>query len=171
MRFSETQRFAGWIRAVVLLPVVIVGGLAVVLGTGGPVAAALVAAVAAVLSAAVAVPTLLMRLVIEVDGARLHVRVEKRQLPVPFLPPDQHIELADVARAEIHTYRALTDREYWGTHFWGLATGRCGRAFLYLMKGGPGVQLELRDGTRVLVGSTRPQALMDALEFRDVPVS
>ena len=81
------------------------------------------------LFAALAMPTLLMRLVIDVDESRLHIRIEKHQLLVPFLPPtDQHIELADIVRAEIHTYRALTDREYWGRHVrawaWAAAAAR-----------------------------------------------
>lgn len=70
-----------------------------------------------------------------------------------------------IVRAEIHTYRALSDREYWGTHFWGLGTGMRGRAFLYLMKRGRGVRLELRDGTRLLVGSRRPEALTGAISL------
>jgi len=82
---------------------------------------------------------------------------------VPFLPPAQRIELQDIAQCELHTYRALEDREYWGRHFWGLGAGRRNRAFLYLMKGGPGVRLELRDGTRLLVGSARAEALLRAI--------
>ena len=164
MRFAETQRFAGWIRAIVVLPVVVGGGLAVASVIDGSVGAALVAGALAALFAALAVPTLRMKLVVGVDERRLHIRVEAPRLAVPLLPPvDQSIDLSDIVRAEIHTYRALSDREYWGKHFWGLATGRGGRSLLYLMKGGSGVRLELRDGTRLLLGSARPHALTDVL--------
>jgi hypothetical protein len=167
MHFAETQRFAAWIRGAVLLPVVAAAGLALALAIDGALGGAIVAAVLAALFAALALPTILMRLVVELDARQLRLHIESSGLPAPCLPPaDQRIALSDIARCEVHTYRALADREYWGSHFWGLGTGRRGRAFLYLMKGGPGVQLDLRDGTRLLVGSARPHALADAISLQ-----
>jgi hypothetical protein len=75
--------------------------------------------------------------------------------------------LSDISHYEVRTYRALRDREYWGNHFWGLGTAFRGGAHLYTMNTGilrgTGVQLQLRGGERILVGSEHPEALASAI--------
>jgi len=66
------------------------------------------------------------------------------------------IPLKNVVRAYPRTYNALL--EYGG---WGIRVGRDGRAFN--MRGGLGVQLVLRSGQRVLIGSQRPEELADVI--------
>lgn len=88
---------------------------------------------------------------------RLETRVEKDMLSVrltPFGP--RRIALGDVVRAEVRTYHPL--REYGG---WGIRWGRDGMA--YNARGNRGVQLELKDGRRVLIGSQEPERLLAAV--------
>ncbi len=62
----------------------------------------------------------------------------------------------DIESAEACTYRPIA--EYGG---WGVRSGRGGKA--YNVSGNRGVQLVLRDGRRVLVGSRRPEDLLEAM--------
>ena len=56
------------------------------------------------------------------------------------------------ARIEVVTYRPIAD---YG--FWGIRAGRDGERAL-IARGNRGVRLELTDGTRLLIGSQRPEA-------------
>ncbi|MCC7421529.1 MAG: hypothetical protein IT428_14690 [Planctomycetaceae bacterium] len=88
---------------------------------------------------------------------RLETRVEDGVLSVrltPFRP--RRIALSDVVRAEVRTYHPI--REYGG---WGIRWGRGGMA--YNARGNQGVQLELKDGRRVLIGSQEPERLLAAV--------
>jgi hypothetical protein len=156
------------VKAVVLLPVLLFGAGAVVTWIEGPPGAAIAATVLALLFALVAVPNFLLRLVTTVDSERLHVRIEPLALPLPFLPPRvRDVPLSEISRCEIRTYKALSDRQYWGRHFWGLGTGRGGSHYIYLMKAGAlsgrGVELDIRNGHTLLLGSARPEELAGAI--------
>ena len=59
---------------------------------------------------------------------------------------------------EVVTYRPIAD---YG--FWGIRSGRDGERAL-IARGNRGVRLELNDGTKLLIGSQRPEALALALE-------
>ena len=79
-----------------------------------------------------------------VDGDGIHIRtlyVVRRKLP-----------FAEIESAEAVVYRPL--RDYGG---WGLRLGPAGKA--YNMKGNRGVQLRLKNGGGVLVGSGRSEEL------------
>lgn len=67
-----------------------------------------------------------------------------------------HIRPDEIASAEVRTYRPI--REYGG---WGLRYGPGGWA--YNARGDRGVQLVLRDGRRVLIGSGRAEELLAAI--------
>src|SRR5947209_5803763 len=78
---------------------------------------------------------------------RLTIRVDHRHLQVRFFPLlKRAIPLEDIARWEARTYRPIL--EYGG---WGLRHSWKGRA--YNVSGNRGVQLEMADGKRVLLGS------------------
>ena len=166
--FEETQHFARWIRVIVLLPVAALGCLSLALFVEGSTRSALIPGGLALVFLVLAVPNWVMKLVTKLDARHLHLRLDPTGLPMPFLPPRvQDIRLSDISHCEVRTYRALSDREYWGNHFWGLATAFRGRAYLYLMNtgilSGTGVQLQLRGGERILVGSDHPEALASAI--------
>jgi hypothetical protein len=80
------------------------------------------------------------RLVTEVRTDGLYVRFS------PFHRRPRRIAPEEIASCEARTYRAI--REYGG---WGIHSGRSGRA--YNVRGDRGVQLVLRDGRRLLIGS------------------
>lgn len=168
LHFEETQHFARWIRVTVLVPVAVLGCLSLALLVEGSSRSALVPAGLALVFLFLAVPNFVMKLVTKLDTRHLHLRLDPPALPMPFLPPRvQDIPLADIDHCEVRTYRALSDREYWGNHFWGLGTAFRGGAYLYLMNtailSGTGVQLDLRGGERILVGSDHPEALASAI--------
>jgi hypothetical protein len=66
--------------------------------------------------------------------------------------------LGSIVRLEVVSYRPLAD--YWG---WGIRSGRDGERVLNA-RGNRGVRLELADGTRLLIGSQRPEELALVLE-------
>lgn len=68
------------------------------------------------------------------------------------------VPIAAVRRLEVVTYRPLAD--YGG---WGIRSGRDGERVLNA-RGNRGVRLELSDGTRLLIGSQRPEDLALAIE-------
>jgi hypothetical protein len=91
---------------------------------------------------------LIARLITEVRPGELSVRV------FPFR--GSRIALSEVAEAEVREY--VAQREFGG---WGVRNGRSGKA--YSAYGNIGVQLRLRDDTRILVGSQRAEELGDVL--------
>ena len=92
-----------------------------------------------------------MGLVTEVTGGQLRVRLW------PF--PSKTYALADIESAEVRAYRPI--REYGG---WGLRFGPSGMA--WNAYGDRGVQLVLRSGRRVLIGSQDAEALARAIQAR-----
>ena len=68
------------------------------------------------------------------------------------------IELAEIENAEVRDYSAM--REFGG---WGIRIGRDGRA--YNAYGNQGVQLTLAGGSRILIGTQRPEELLAALRL------
>ena len=67
---------------------------------------------------------------------------------------DRHDSLA----SKSSTYRPIAD---YG--FWGIRSGRDGERAL-IARGNRGVRLELTDGSKLLIGSQRPEALAPAIE-------
>ncbi|MBW3623816.1 MAG: hypothetical protein KY468_10465 [Armatimonadetes bacterium] len=92
-----------------------------------------------------------VRLVTEVREDGLYVRF------FPFHLRPNKAAPEDLLRWEAVTYSPL--REYGG---WGIRYGRNGKA--YNVSGNRGVQLEFRDGRRILIGSQRPEELAAALD-------
>jgi hypothetical protein len=89
-----------------------------------------------------------MRLVTEVRDDGVHVRF------APFTR--RTIAFTDIEDLTVRTYRPL--REFGG---WGIRYGW--RANAYNVSGNRGVQLALREGKPLLLGSQRPEALADAI--------
>lgn len=92
-----------------------------------------------------------MKMVTEVRSDGLYVR---------FFPlTHQKIAFGDITRCEVRTYNPI--REFGG---WGIRYRRGGKA--YNVSGNRGVQLELLNGKRLLVGSQRPEELVQAIEAK-----
>lgn len=92
-----------------------------------------------------------LRLVTEVrdDGVYIHYRPLTRT----------RIAFEDIASCQARTYRAV--REYGG---WGIKYGPSGKA--YNVSGNRGVQLEFRNGSRLLIGSQKADQLAEAITAR-----
>lgn len=102
----------------------------------------------------VAFPTFfcLMNLTTEVRGDGLYFRF------FPFHRSFRRIPWEEMKEYGVRTYSALKD--YGG---WGIRYGREGKA--YNVSGNHGVQLELSNGDRVLIGSQRPEEFLGAMEL------
>jgi hypothetical protein len=168
--FEEVQHFSLWIKGIALLPCVVLGCLLVLLWVEGLAFSpgALVLGALVILLILLAIPNFILRLASTLDSSHLHLKILPSELPVPFLPPrTKSVLLDDISHWEVRIYKPLLDREYWGTHFWSLGSAFGGRRHLYLMKVNPvygrGVQLQLKSGERLLVGSERPEELAGAI--------
>ena len=168
--FEEAQRFPLWIKAIVLLPVVVFGYPTILLWPEGSrfVYIALIFTVLTLFFLFLAVPNFIIKLVTRVDSSHLYLRIYPLKLPVPFLPPRvRDVPLKDISHWEVHSYRPLSNKEYWGRHFWSLGSAFGGGRYLYIMKVNPlsgrGVELQLRSGERLLIGSKHPEELADAI--------
>ena len=76
-----------------------------------------------------------------------------------FIPTYRRFVLiGSIQKIEVVSYRPLAD--YVG---WGVLTGRDGERVLNA-RGNRGVRIDLIDGTRLLIGSQRPEALAVAIE-------
>jgi hypothetical protein len=168
--FQEAQGFPLWIKAIALLPVVALAFPAILMWMEGSrfVPIALIFTALALFFLLLAVPNFVIELVTRLDASHLYLRIYPLKLPVPFLPPRVwNVSLRDITHWEVRTYRSLFDREYWGTHFWSLGRAFGGGGYLYMMQVNPlsgrGVQLRLRSGERLLIGSKHPEALASAI--------
>jgi hypothetical protein len=68
------------------------------------------------------------------------------------------VPIGTIRSIDVVTYRPIAD---YG--FWGIRTGHDGERAL-IARGNRGVRLELADGTRLLIGSQRPEALASAMD-------
>jgi hypothetical protein len=168
--FEEEQYFTPWMKGIALLPVIVFGYPTILMWLGGSrfVPTALFFSALTLFFVLLAVPSFLIELVSTLDSSHLHLRLYPLKLPIPFLPPRvRDVPLKDITYWQVRTYRPLLDREYWGTHFWSLGSAFGGGGYLYMMKANPlsgrGVQLQLRSGERLLIGSKDPEALARAI--------
>jgi hypothetical protein len=147
VQYREVQRFPFWM---VGLPCGIVLGivLACWLVAGLPTEALVTFLSAFCFVILLCVLVLALRLVTEVDEGG--VRILLTPLAHRRIRPDE------IDAAYVRTYRPLW--EYGG---WGIRWGWAGRA--YNARGNRGVQLVLKDGARVLIGSQQPDELLSAI--------
>ncbi len=93
--------------------------------------------------------------------ARLDVRISTERIRFRFYPFHlQHREIfwEEVEKAALKTYSPL--REYGG---WGIRWGRKGKAFN--VAGRDGLQLELTEGRRLLLGTQKREELEEAMAY------
>jgi hypothetical protein len=145
--FREEQRFTPVITVLGVIAVVV--GLAMLLVPGLLRAGLMLAATGGLTILIFAV----LKIVTEVRDDGLYVRL----FPLPF----RHIAWDKIQSHRVRTYHPLL--EYGG---WGIRFGISGKA--YSARGNRGVQLVLRSGRRVLIGSQMPESL-DAAMANFVP--
>ena len=92
-------------------------------------------------------------------AGRLDVTLTRDRLDVNFFPfRHKRIPLADILSAQPRTFSPLA--EYGG---WGLRWSVLGNGWGYFLRGNRGVQLVLRDRSKMLVGSQQPDQLSAAI--------
>ena len=95
-------------------------------------------------------------------SAKLITEVRNDGVYIKFFPLHwsfHEITFRELKRYEVRTYKPI--REYGG---WGIRKGRHGDA--YNMRGNKGVQLELYNNKRILIGSIHPEELYQAIHTR-----
>jgi hypothetical protein len=99
----------------------------------------------------IGLPVLLltMRLIVEVHPGHISIRY------VPLLR--RRIPTAEIAHFRARSYRPILEYGGWGIKGW--SRGR----IAYNVRGNRGVELELRDGRQVMIGSQRADELEEAL--------
>jgi hypothetical protein len=89
----------------------------------------------------------------------LIVEVRHSSLLIRFSPLiKRNVPLSDIIGCDVRTYRPII--EYGG---WGIRRSWRGKGKAYNVKGNRGVQLKLRDGESILIGSQRPEELEAAM--------
>lgn len=91
-----------------------------------------------------------MKLTTDVDQDGIHIRF------FPFLR--KKIPFSQITHFKAHTYRPLV--EYGG---WGIRYGGTKKGWAYNISGNEGVQLELSDGKKILIGSRIAPELEEAI--------
>lgn len=89
---------------------------------------------------------------------KLLIEVYPDQVLVQFQPLiTRRIPVADIERLQLRTYHPIKEYGGWGIKGWSLDK------LAYNARGNQGVELTLRDGRSVMLGSQQAQALADAI--------
>ena len=89
---------------------------------------------------------------------RLTVQVDTEAVRIRFFPLwKKTIHLGDIVRWEARTYRPILEYGGWGIRY------TLNRGMAYNVSGNQGVQLELANGKRILIGSQRAEELARAI--------
>jgi hypothetical protein len=92
-------------------------------------------------------------------STKLVTEVTADQLVIRYRPMTRrNIPLAEIEQATARTYRPVSEYGGWGVKGWSR------RNIAYNVSGNRGVQLVLKDGRRVLVGSQRAEELAQVIE-------
>ncbi|MEQ8187089.1 MAG: DUF6141 family protein [Candidatus Eremiobacterota bacterium] len=82
----------------------------------------------------------------------------------PFQLSFHKINVSDIKTYEVRTYRPIMEYGGWGIRY----SLTCGKA--YNVSGNLGIQLVLKNGSKILFGSQKPEEFVEALK-KVVPVS
>lgn len=158
--YREEQNFDWWVYALVALTEALVGVTLIWFNQDGHPPAAFGQPKEMAL-ALFAVGGLCVPLLVVVGLLRMTTEVTTTDVRVWFgwIPTYRRfVGVGTIQKIEVVSYRPMVD--YGG---WGIRAGRDGERVLNA-RGNRGVRLELADGTRLLIGSQRPEALAVAIE-------
>ena len=97
---------------------------------------------------------------------RLRIEVTAEQVVIRYRPfIRRSIRLADIEQAAARAYHPVKEYGGWGLKGWSL------RNIAYNVSGHQGVQLVLKDGRRILLGSQRAEELARVIELQRARVS
>lgn len=157
--YREEQNFPWWLY-VLLGVMVLLCALAIVTPRVGaaevPEARGFRVEVPAFLLVGLSLPSIL---VVGVLHMTTEVAAGECQISFGWVPTvRRRYALSQVVRVEQVCYRAIRDHGFWGVHH--LKNGEC----VLTARGSSAVRLHLADGTRVLIGTQRPEELAAILE-------
>lgn len=158
--FSERQRFnQWWLWLILLLPNVTIGyGIWEQYKSGEPLSWSTLLLSNALLLVVLGL-FLLMRLETEIREDGIYVRF------FPFASKLKRYGWEDIDEAYVRKYSPLLDYGGWGVRY-----GLKGRALN--VAGNTGIQLKLKDGSRLLIGTRKPEEAKAVLErIRQFPAS
>lgn len=92
-------------------------------------------------------------------SSKLTTYIDRRMIYVRFAPlATRRIELKDIQSCRVRKYRPILEYGGWGIRY----SFKHGRALN--ISGNMGVQLELKNGKKLLIGSQKPHELQQAIE-------
>ena len=148
-RYHEEQHFHGALMGLLLVAMVFVVAVTVLAVFSSRPGDALLLAIAPVVVVLVAALISLSHLDVDVTDQGVSIAFR-------YLWPTRRIRFAEIIGLEVRRYNPLL--EYGG---WGVRLGP--RGWGYMTTGNEGVQLRLRKGIPVLIGSARPRELEAAI--------
>jgi len=148
-RYHEEQHFHGALMGLLLVAMVFVVAVTVLAVFSSRPGDALLLAIAPVVVVLVAALISLSHLDVDVTDQGVSIAFR-------YLWPTRRIRFAEIIGLEVRRYNPLL--EYGG---WGVRLGP--RGWGYMTTGNEGVQLRLRKGMPVLIGSARPRELEAAI--------
>ena len=103
-------------------------------------------------------PGIMLAIVLLFLAMKMTVQVDREFLRIRYFPLwRKTIPLDDIVRWEARTYRPILEYGGWGIRY------RIGKGWAYNVSGNQGVQLELANGQRILIGSQRAMELAMAI--------
>jgi hypothetical protein len=154
--YREDQNFAWWVYVVLAVMATTTALTYLAVGPGGNANGGRASGLGVFLLVGLALPSVLVLGVL-----RMTTEVTPLSCRVWFgwIPTYRHsVPISSITRVEVVTYRPLAD-----CGGWGIRRGRDGERVLNA-RGNRGVRLILSDGSRLLIGSQRPEELAQALE-------
>lgn len=157
--FTEQQGFLRpWWWALALLAVFIIGTLAVAISAFARLPARHPVSPASMKMVLAVVPLSFLLVVGISAWLRLDTRLDTQGITYRMRPLGwRRLQWSDVVRAHVRKYAPIA--EYGG---WGIK-GRSFKNYAYNVSGNQGLQLELADGRRILLGTQRPAELRQVL--------
>lgn len=156
--YREEQKFdQWWIRAIVIIVVLSTWfGFVqqIIIGKPfGPNPASNPAVILITILIGVGFPVLMfsVKMVTEIDTSQIYIKY------IPFFR--KTIRLDETAHYEIRKYRPIWEYGGWGIRWGGIKQG-----WVYNMSGNMGVQLTLKNGKRILIGTNQPEILKEAID-------
>lgn len=154
--FTEKQRFTQWWLWVIIIGVTLIAPLAIVINDpkhGFQAHTATDIIFACIVPVLVIILFLLLQLRTRIDETGIYYRF----VPIHFQV--LHKSWDDIEKAYIRQYSPL--KEYGG---WGIRYGMGGKGKAYNVRGNMGLQIELKNGKKMLLGTQKPDEMNEILQ-------
>lgn len=158
--FTETQRFRQWWLIVILVVVNLIAISALYFSLQEPIANDQLTTAEIIL--VIGAGPLLSIILILIP--KLETRIQEDGIYIKFFPFHWSYKIykwSDISKAYVRQYNPLGEYGGWGIRF-GFGNGKA-----YNVSGNTGLQLELHNGKKVLIGTNRPDELEKVLSNKE----